>query len=631
MLPGESEGFHVVSFSGGKDSTYMLLEMVRRGMPIDMVLNVDTGIEFAAMYDHIDRVDRFLQAERGISITRLKAPRTFEELMFSAVKENAGPEDIPGYGWPSVKVRWCTGHLKVHIIDRYLRELPMQTHQYIAFAADKGYRLQREGNQSKYKHYPLMEWGVTEAQALAGSYAAGYTWDGLYQRLSHVSCWCCPLQSLNDLRALWEFYPEVWTRLRELDDRAIEQFGKENPYGQFKQKESIRMLEYRFAFEKMWAENGGNIRSRAFFRELAKGYQQIFYPNGKYFTGPDYQSPVDRLLSFVTDEDIQLMELDLLADLLNENITNVGGNHTMAAQRKLPEPTFYRAGRHPEKLEPGISLEIKRTVEFSAYRVDQCNLAELSKLPLKDLQDKRKDGVSSEKALFEKVLDAVQAWEGQAAQTMLLDRAIEYVRTPEVKHTSNEWRQQKDGIWEISNRVYKMRYRITQEKEGNHKGQWLVEWGISINRPPRPATEKYYYSGDVMVVELKKKYYNAEADAQNYIQGRFDVYTHLFTELSPPVPDEYKRHFHINGVLLPGYTVLPPEREPQEVAAELLDFLDSNDLSPSEVEAAPPAAQPQKPAQPKTDTPKKADTPAKGKKPAAKKKPTSKKKSAPAR
>lgn len=624
MPPGESGGLHIVSFSGGKDSTYMLLEMIRRGMPIDMVLNVDTGIEFAAMYDHIDKVERFLQAERGISITRLKASHTFEELMFRAVKENAEPGDIPGYGWPSVKVRWCTGHLKVHIIDRYLRDLPRQSHQYIAFAADEGYRLQRESNQSEYKHYPLMEWGVTEAQALAGSYAAGYTWNGLYEKLSHVSCWCCPLQNLSDLRALWEFYPEVWTRLRELDDRAIEQFGKENPYGQFKQKESIRMLEYRFAFEKVWAATGGNIRSRAFFRELEKGYQQVFYPTGRYFTGPEYQSRIDRLLSFVSDRDIRLLKAVPLA----ENITNIGGGHTVAAQRKEPEPTFYRAGRYPEKLEPGIALELKRTVEFVAYYVEKCNLEELSKLPLKDLQDKRKDGVAAEKGLFEKVLAAVQDWENQAVQTMLLDRAIEYVKTPEVAHTSNEWKQKKDGVWEISNRVYKMRYKIVQEKEGNHKGQWLVEWGIAINSPPRPETERYYWSGETMVVDLKKKYYNAEADAQNYIQGRFDVYAHLFTELSPPVPNEFKRHFHINGVLLPGYTVLPPEREPQEVADELLSFLEQGDLAQPEAKAPSPATPP------KADTPKKAAPSGKAGKPsrpATKKKPTTKKKLAPVR
>ncbi len=285
----------------------MLLEMIRRGMKIDMVLNVDTGIEFAAMYDHIDKVDRLLQAERGISITRLKAPRCFEELMFQATKENAQPDDIPGYGWPSIKVRWCTGHLKVHYIKRYLRSLEAPAIQYIAFAADEGYRLQREENQDKHKRYPLMEWGVTEAEALAGSYRAGFTWDGLYEKLSHVSCWCCPLQSLDDLQALWEFYPEVWIKLRDLDDRAIEQFGKENPYGQFRRKESVRMLEFRFAFEKEWAAAGGNTRSRAFYRELETRYQRQFYPGGRYFTGPEYQSPIDRLVACATEEDIAML------------------------------------------------------------------------------------------------------------------------------------------------------------------------------------------------------------------------------------------------------------------------------------------------------------------------------------
>ena len=45
--------YHVVSFSGGKDSTAMLLHMPELGMPIDEVVTVDTGMEFPAMYRHI--------------------------------------------------------------------------------------------------------------------------------------------------------------------------------------------------------------------------------------------------------------------------------------------------------------------------------------------------------------------------------------------------------------------------------------------------------------------------------------------------------------------------------------------------------------------------------------------------
>ena len=291
----------------------MLLELIRRGIQFDMVLNVDTGMEFPAMYDHIAKVEQFLQAERGMSITRLHPPQSFEELMFQAVKETAEPGDIPGYGWPAIKVRWCTGHLKVHLINYYLSSLSVRPFHYIAFAADEQHRLTRKSNQDTHKRYPLIEWGVTEAQALEGCYKAGYTWDGLYEEFSRVSCWCCPLQSLAELRVLEQHHPDLWAKLKDMDDRAIEQFGRDNPYGQFKQFESVRMLEYRFAFERTWAAAGGNIRSRAFFRELKQRYQEAFFPGGRYFAGPQYIPPVDRLLAFVEDEDLALYDLPIPA------------------------------------------------------------------------------------------------------------------------------------------------------------------------------------------------------------------------------------------------------------------------------------------------------------------------------
>ena len=55
----------VVSCSGGKDSTAMLLLMIERGMPIDMVLVADTGLEFPEMYRHWDQVEQYLLRKRG--------------------------------------------------------------------------------------------------------------------------------------------------------------------------------------------------------------------------------------------------------------------------------------------------------------------------------------------------------------------------------------------------------------------------------------------------------------------------------------------------------------------------------------------------------------------------------------
>ena len=72
------EQYHLVSFSGGKDSTAMLLGMLERDMKIDCILFCDTGLEFPAMYDHIAKVEKDI----GRKITSVRAEHTYEELIY---------------------------------------------------------------------------------------------------------------------------------------------------------------------------------------------------------------------------------------------------------------------------------------------------------------------------------------------------------------------------------------------------------------------------------------------------------------------------------------------------------------------------------------------------------------------
>lgn len=82
---------------------------------------------------------------------------------------------------------------------------------------------------------------------------------------------------------------------------------------------------------------------------------------------------------------------------------------------------------------------------------------------------------------------------------------------------------------------------------------------------------------------------------EKYLQGRIQAYAHLFTEISPPIPLGEQGRFSVNGVLLPDYTVETPERTPQEVAAELLDCLDDDDIPAQETQPKAPAAEPVSP------------------------------------
>ena len=248
----QSQGnFHAVSLSGGKDSSYLLLQMIERDMPIDAVLSADTGMEFPEMYDHLQKLDDLLLRERGIHITTLRHPKGFEWLMFDEPKqkpktlENRARLGIPpcGNGWPGIRVRWCTGQLKTHLISKEVNRLKREKNalHYVGIAADEAWRCKGE-------QYPLVDWGVTEAEALRGCYDRGFDFGGLYEIYHRASCWCCPFQRIEELRRLRKHHPELWDKLIELDRRARAQFGP-GPLGQFKKNWSVGRLEERFARE----------------------------------------------------------------------------------------------------------------------------------------------------------------------------------------------------------------------------------------------------------------------------------------------------------------------------------------------------------------------------------------------
>lgn len=241
-----------VSFSGGKDSTAMLLHMMEIGEHIDEVINVDTGMEYPAMYEHIAKVRRIVE-EHGIRYTELRAEHSFEWYMFEKEVPSKKWGTTYGYGWPGAYMRWCTKHLKTSVIEGYLKQVRAEhgkgnVIQCIGLATDETKRLERNNNQSPGHRHPLVEWGWTEADCIAYCKARGYDWGGLYDIFARVSCWCCPLARLDQLRKLRRHYPELWERLREMDARLHDQSVR-HCERRFKSEYDIEELERRFARE----------------------------------------------------------------------------------------------------------------------------------------------------------------------------------------------------------------------------------------------------------------------------------------------------------------------------------------------------------------------------------------------
>lgn len=249
-----AETFTSVALSGGKDSSALLLLMIEKDMPIEAVIRADTGMDFPEMEDHIGKLDDLLYRERGIHVTTLRRPQGFEYLMFDEPKQKTSCLErrarlgIPPYGngWPGVKVRWCTGTLKTHLMNKEVNRLKKEKNAVhcIGVAADEAHRCKDD----PHKRYPLVEWGITEAQALQICYDRGFDFGGLYEIYRRASCWCCPLQRIGELKKLRQHHPELWARLLDMDNRARAMFGP-SPLGQFKQNWSVERLEERFTRE----------------------------------------------------------------------------------------------------------------------------------------------------------------------------------------------------------------------------------------------------------------------------------------------------------------------------------------------------------------------------------------------
>jgi 3'-phosphoadenosine 5'-phosphosulfate sulfotransferase (PAPS reductase)/FAD synthetase len=223
----------IVSFSGGKDSTAMLFKLLDMNYQIDEVVFFNTGWEFPQLHAQV------LELKKIYPITILEPRKSFDYWLYKrkVVSKKNGSVRY-GYGWPSAFRRWCTSE-KTQTISKYLNQKygSMQYQQYVGFALDEKSRIKN------FRHlYPFVDFGMTENDCLLYCYEVGFTWSGLYNYFDRVSCYCCPLQSLNDLRKIRKYFPDLWLKMMKKDSLLFDNRG-------FHHYKTLHDLESRFTVE----------------------------------------------------------------------------------------------------------------------------------------------------------------------------------------------------------------------------------------------------------------------------------------------------------------------------------------------------------------------------------------------
>ena len=229
---------YIASVSCGKYSLCMLLLLIEQKYPLDQVIFYNTGMEFQAIYNVRDKVLPLLK-KHNIKYTEIKPKNTFEFDMFERKINKKDGTTSKGYSWCGGLARWGTRQ-KLNELEKVAKQTKGSI-EYVAIA----YNEQQRAKESESKRYPLIEWQITETEALQYCYDKGYNWDengvDLYEVLDRVSCWCCRNKNLKELKNYYLYLPEYWKRLKEMQNKTDRPF--------YQNKRTIQDLEKRFKKE----------------------------------------------------------------------------------------------------------------------------------------------------------------------------------------------------------------------------------------------------------------------------------------------------------------------------------------------------------------------------------------------
>lgn len=225
---------HILAFSGGKDSTYLLYEILRRKMPLDEIAFQDCGLEFPSVYAWLDE----LESRLGVQIKRYPSAKKFEDL-FYRLKTRGKYAGVRIRGFPPVRCGcWIQRDLKMKQAPNSESDIT-----YLGICADEPRRVRKV----PYLRYPLVEWGITQEEVRKRLEELNLLPPYYREGFSRSGCWLCPKQPQQSLRILWRNYPDLWERLKVLE--------RDSPHG-FKDNITLAELEARFKEEMTLATRG---------------------------------------------------------------------------------------------------------------------------------------------------------------------------------------------------------------------------------------------------------------------------------------------------------------------------------------------------------------------------------------
>lgn len=225
---------HILSMSGGKDSTALALFMRDKIPDIEYVF-CDTDKELNETYEYLNQVEAFL----GKKIMRLNAKSGFDHWL----------EVFGGY-LPSPQMRWCTKLLKLKPFEDYVGDDDIIS--YVGIRADEN-RVGYISTKPNIKAvFPFKDHGIDYQGVMKILHDSGI---GLPPYLkwgrSHSGCFFCFFQRPIEWVRLLENHPEQFNQAQAYEKISIEKgktftWSERMPLSELRKPENIALIKKRF-------------------------------------------------------------------------------------------------------------------------------------------------------------------------------------------------------------------------------------------------------------------------------------------------------------------------------------------------------------------------------------------------
>lgn len=223
---------HVLNFSGGAQSSYML-EMILRGLIEKprrfLVVNSDPGME-GILTERNMRQYRARCMEAGIDIITAPGPNLYNDLV-SYPSTGFKRLDSPPF-WTKDQQgkrgrlrQKCTSFYKIAPMDRAVRKWMQVKHgitggllrsgiveRWIGFCTDEWHRCSESDVAYSTFRYPLIELGLSKADVVKGFESFGVPCP------KRSVCSACPFNGLDHYARMYREEPESWGQAVEVDN-----------------------------------------------------------------------------------------------------------------------------------------------------------------------------------------------------------------------------------------------------------------------------------------------------------------------------------------------------------------------------------------------------------------------------